>query len=259
MAEVALITGASGGIGENLARLVAGGRRDVVLVARSQDKLEALAGELTRGHGVSATVIAADLSAPDGADRVVSTLIDRRLTIDMLINNAGVGAFGPFAERDASELLRLVQLNVVTLTMLTRHLLPGMVARRRGRILNVASTAAFQPGPLMAAYYASKAYVLSLSEALSDETRGTGVTVTCLCPGPTRTGFQSRAGMERSRLLSVSTVMDSADVARAGYEAMLAGRALVVPGLFNKLGMQMLRIAPRALVPRIVRAMQAER
>jgi short-subunit dehydrogenase len=143
--------------------------------------------------------------------------------------------------------------------LLTKRLVRGMVARRSGRILNVASTAAFQPGPLMAVYYASKAYVLSLSEALAAELQGTGVTVTCFCPGPTRTAFRARAGMERSGLFKALKVMDAAAVAREGYAGMKAGRTLVIPGLLNKLIPQLIRFSPRRVVPRVVMAMQAER
>ena len=153
--------------------------------------------------------------------------------------------------------MRILAVNVVALTALTRQLLPGMLQRRHGRVLNVASTAAFQPGPLMAVYYASKAYVLSLSEALANETAGSGVTVTCLCPGPTRTGFQSRARMNDARLLRVSAVMSAEDVARAGYDGMMAGRTIVIPGALNKAGVQILRISPRALVARVVRGLHA--
>ncbi len=258
MRDVALVTGASGGIGEELARLLAAGGADVVLLARSADKLQSLASELARAHNINASVLSVDLSAPDAADAVVRTLAERQLTIDILANNAGFGTHGEFAQEDPRELERMLYLNVVALTMLTRHLLPGMLERRRGRILNVASTAAFQPGPLMAVYYASKAYVLSLSEALAEETRGTGVTVTCLCPGPTRTGFQSRAHIEDSRLFNVASVMSSPDVARAGYDAMMAGRPLVIPGLMNKVGVQVLRFAPRRIPPKIVRALHSE-
>jgi short-subunit dehydrogenase len=253
MSQTALVTGASSGIGEDLARLLAADGHDVVLLARSADKLQALANSLHREHGVTATALAEDLSRPDAADRVFGGLSSRRIQIDVLINNAGFGTFGEFARSDPAE-----QARMLTLTMLSRSVLPGMIERGRGRILNVASTAAFQPGPLMATYYASKAYVLLFSEALAEETRGTGVTVTCLCPGPTRTAFQSRAGMEKSRLLRVSRVMSSHQVARAGYEGMLAGRSLVIPGLANKLGVLALRLAPRRVVPRIVRALQRE-
>lgn len=259
MPEVALVTGASGGIGEDLARLIAAGRRDVVLLARSAPKLQTLADELSRAHKITATVLAVDLSEPGAADQVARTLAERRINIDMLVNNAGFGTFGEFARENPQEQLRMLQVNVVALTMLTRFLLPAMLERRRGRILNVASTAAFQPGPLMAVYYASKGYVMSLSVALSEETAGTGVTVTCLCPGPTRTGFQERAQMEQSRLFHITSVMRSADVARAGYDAMLAGRALAIPGVANKIGAQSVRFVPRRLGAKIARALNAER
>jgi short-subunit dehydrogenase len=257
MAEVALITGASGGIGEDLARTIAGGGRDVVLLARSAAKLQILADELSRAHKINATVLVADLSAPGAADEVARSLAERRMAIDILVNNAAFGSLGEFARENPQEQLRMLQVNVVALTMLTRFLLPGMLERRRGRILNVASTAAFQPGPLMAVYYASKAYVLSLSLALSEETADSGVTVTCLCPGPTRTGFQERAQLNESRLFRVTSVMSSADVARAGYDAMMAGRALAIPGATNKIGAQAMRFVPRRLAAKITKALNA--
>ena len=259
MAEVALVTGASGGIGEDLARLIAAGGRDVVLLARSAPKLQTLADELTLAYKVSATVLAMDLSIPGAADEIARTLAERRIVIDMLINNAGFGTHGAFARENSVEQSRMLQVNVVALTMLTRLLLPGMIERRRGRILNVASTAAFQPGPVMAVYYASKAYVMSLSLALTEETVDTGVTVTCLCPGPTRTGFQERAQLGKSRLFGVTNVMSSADVARAGYDALLAGRALVVPGMANKIGAQSVRFVPRRVAAKIAGALNADR
>ena len=259
MPDTALITGASGGIGEALARLIAGGGANVVLVARGADRLAALADELSRTYRITATVIAQDLAAPDAIDAIGRQLADRQLTVDILVNNAGFGLYGFFATTSADEEARMLQVNVVALTMLTKLLLPGMVERRHGRVLNVASTAAFQPGPLMAVYYASKAYVLSLSEALSNETSGTGVTVTCLCPGPTETGFQDRANLRESRLFSVLGVADAAGVARAGYDGMMAGKATVIPGLGNRLGVQALRVTPRALVRRVIRTIQSRR
>jgi uncharacterized protein len=258
MPHTALVTGASGGIGEELARLLAAGGANLVLVARSADRLAALAGELSQTHGVKASVIAQDLSAPDAIEIIAGELAARQLTIDILVNNAGFGVYGPFAATPAAEEARMIQVNVAALTMLTKRLLPGMIERRQGRVLNVASTAAFQPGPLMAVYYASKAYVLSFSEALSNETSDTGVTVTCLCPGPTGTGFQDRARLGESRLSALS-VASAAGVARAGYDGMMAGRAIVIPGLANKAGVQAVRVAPRALVRRLVRALQDRR
>jgi uncharacterized protein len=253
MKETALVTGASGGIGEDLARLLAAGGRNVVLLARSADKLQALAGELSAAHRIDATVLAADLSDAGATTEIGRTLSARGMTIDILVNNAGFGTSGSFTREDPDEQLNMLQVNVVALTALTRALLPGMIERKHGRILNVASTAAFQPGPFMAVYYASKAYVLSLSEALAEETAGTGVTVTCLCPGPTSTGFQDRAHVEKSRLFKLTRVARSADVAQAGYDGMLAGRRLVIPGLMNKITAQSIRISPRASVLKIVR------
>ena len=259
MPETALITGASGGIGEELAHLLAAAHIDVVLVARSRDKLAALAVDLVRSHGVQAHVIAQDLALPSAPEAIVQDLAARGLPVDILINNAGFGTYGLFAGTPAEEEARLIQVNITALTMLTKLLLPPMLQRRHGRILNVASTAAFQPGPLMAVYYASKAYVLSFSEALSNETSGTGVTVTCLCPGPTRTGFQERAGMQESRLLSTLAVASAAEVARAGFDGMMAGQAIVVPGVVNRIGVQAIRVTPRAIVRRMIRSINDKR
>jgi short-subunit dehydrogenase len=254
----ALITGASSGIGEDLARLFAADGHNVVLVARSGERLHALAGELRDRKHIDASAVVADLSDPASPDRIARELAERSQPIDVLVNNAGFGQYGLFATVDAVELGRLLQVNIGALTLLTRLLLPGMLSRRSGRVLNVASTAAFQPGPLMAAYYASKAYVLSLSEALAEETRGTGVTITCLCPGPTTTRFQARAGMQKSKLFKMMSTMSSAEVALAGYRGVMSGRRLVIPGLMNKVGAHATRFAPRILPPRIVRALQSE-
>jgi uncharacterized protein len=253
MTETALVTGASSGIGEDLARLIAAGGRHVVLLARSADKLQALANQLSAAHGIDATVVAADLSDSGATSQIARTLTARGITIDMLVNNAGFGTAGSFAAADPHSQRDMLQVNVVALTALTRALLPGMLERKRGRILNVASTAAFQPGPFMTVYYASKAYVLSFSEALAEETAGTGVTVTCLCPGPTHTGFQSRAHIEKSRLFNLARPMQSSDVAQAGYDGMLAGRRLVIAGAMNKIVAQSIRITPRALALKVVR------
>jgi hypothetical protein len=254
-----MITGASSGLGAEFARLAAADKSDVVLVARSVDKLNVIGAALERDHGVRATILAEDLAQPDCAGVIADALAARGIEIDSLINNAGFGTYGPFAETSLEEERQMIDVNIAALTMLMKRLVPGMVARRRGRILNVASTAAFQPGPLMAVYYASKAYVLSLSEALAEELAGTGVTVTCLCPGPTRTGFQARARMERSGLFKVLSVMDAATVARQGYAGMKAGRTLVIPGLLNKLTAQAIRFTPRRVAPKVVRAMQDQR
>jgi len=257
--QTALITGASGGIGLELARLFAAGGYDLVLVARSAGKLEELAGEL-RKYGGAVRVLAKDLARPESPEEVFRELEAAGIAVDVLVNNAGFATYGPFVELDLGRELEELQLNVVTLTHLTKKLLPGMLARRRGGVLNVASTAGFQPGPLMAVYYASKAYVISFSEALAEELSGTGVAVSVLCPGPTATGFQRRAGMEASKLFSgVMQVADAAAVARAGYEGFRAGKRIVIPGLLNKVGVQSIRVSPRALVTRMVKRMQERR
>src|SRR5437870_7149122 len=256
MKETALITGASSGIGLDLARLFAKDGHDVVLVARSEGKLREIAAELERDFGMTAHVIVADLAKPDAPQTLVAQL---PVDVDVLVNNAGFGVLGPFVETDLAKELEMIQVNVVALTHLTKLLLPPMVARRRGRVLNVASTAAFQPGPLMAVYYATKAYVLSFSEAIADELRDSGVTVTALCPGPTETGFAAVADMTTARLFNIAKPMGSAEVARAGYAAMWRGRRVVIPGIKNKLLTQSIRVSPRRMVTTIVRKLQESR
>ena len=256
MKETALITGASSGIGLDLARLFAKDGYDVVLVARSEGKLRELAAELEREFKVKAHVVVADLAKPDAPRQLVDAL---SVDVDVLVNNAGFGVTGPFAETDLAKELEMIAVNVVALTQLTKLLLRPMVARRRGRILNVASTAAFQPGPLMAVYYATKAYVLSFSEAIADELRDSGVTVTALCPGPTETGFAAVADMSATRLFNIAKPMSSIDVARAGLEGMKRGRRVVIPGVKNKLLTQSVRVSPRRMVTTIVRKLQESR
>jgi len=254
--NTALITGASSGIGFEFAHLFARDGNDLVLVARTEDKLRDLASRLESQFGIAATVIATDLAKPNAAQEILVTLQVHEIEIDALVNNAGFGLGGPFVETDLVRELEMIQVNVVALTTLTKLLLPAMVSRRSGRILNVASTAAFQPGPLMAVYYATKAYVLSFSEAIADELRGTGVTVTALCPGPTETGFAAVASLESTRLFNITKPMTSRDVARVGYEAMKSGKRVVIPGMRNKLLTQSIRVTPRRMVTTIVRKLQ---
>lgn len=248
----ALVTGASSGIGLELARLFAADGHDLVLVARRGDALKQLAAELGSRHGVRATVIAADLADPIGPAEIARSVEAAGLEIEFLVNNAGYGMHGRFAQADAAEELAMLQVNVVALTHLTSLFLPAMLARGRGRVMNVASTAAFQPGPLMAVYYASKAYVLSFTEALAEEVRGTGVTVTALCPGPTTSGFQARARMEAARLVRINPFMaDAASVAAAGYAGLMRGKRIVIPGIANKLLAQSVRFAPRVFATKV--------
>ncbi len=251
--RTALVTGATRGIGFELAALLARDRYDLVLVGRNREQLSQNARQLESQHGIRVRVLAKDLSASNAADGIVDALRADMVGIDVLLNNAGFGWNGRFVESDLAEQLSMIQVNVTALMHLTRLLLPAMVARRSGRILNVASTAAFYPGPMMATYYASKAFVLSFSEALAEELRGTGVTVTALCPGPTRTGFQARAGMGNSRRVKSLFVMDAATVAAAGYRALHNGKRVCVPGVLNRLMTMFARILPKAAVLQILR------
>ncbi len=248
----ALITGASGGIGYELAKLFARDRHNLVLVARSADKLAQVAKEL-EPLGVTVRTIALDLAQPPAPKFLFDQLQRESLPIDILINNAGFGAYGDLAQMPESEILGQIQLNITALTQLTRLFLPPMVFRRSGRIMNVASTAAFQPGPHMAVYYATKAYVLSFSEAIANELRSSGVTVTCFCPGATETGFASRAGNDKTRLFKQLGGMKVDQVALDGYRAVMEGRTLAISGAHNWLVAQSTRFAPRKLVTAISR------
>lgn len=253
----ALVTGASWGIGWELATICARDGHDLVLVARSEERLIELEKELSRRYQVSARVVSMDLTEPEAPRALYDELSQAGVEIDVLINNAGFGDVGPFSEADTEKLLGMLQLNVVALTHLTRAFLPGMLGRGRGRILNLASTAAFQPGPFMAVYYATKAYVLSFSEALTGECSGTGVTVTALCPGPTATEFQSRARVGGAKLRRLS-MMEARPVAEEGYRAMMNGKAIVVNGFQNRLLSQSVRFAPRSLVRKVTRWLNSE-
>jgi short-subunit dehydrogenase len=256
--QTALVTGASSGIGYELARIFARDGYHLVLVARHTHTLGEVAAELQQRYGGSVKVMAADLALPQAPEELFATLEGEGVAVDVLVNNAGFGTHGPFAESEARAQLEMMQVNMVALTHLTRLFLPGMRARRWGRILNVASTAAFQPGPLMAVYYASKAYVLSFSEALANELRGSGVSVTALCPGPTRTNFQSRAGIDDTPLMR-GRIMSAQQVAEAGYRGLMAGQVMVIPGLRNRLLAVSVRWLPRRLLTHIVRNIQEKR
>lgn len=256
---IALVTGASSGIGRELARLLARDGYSLVLVARGSAGLSEVAAELRSGHGATVTAIPANLSIPAEIDRLLEKLRMTGTQVDVLVNNAGSGGAGRFAETDLAGELAMIALNVAAVTHLTKALLPAMLARRHGRILNVASTASFQPGPYMAVYYATKAYLLSFSDALAEELKGSGVTVTTLCPGPTRTAFAARAGMRPSRLARSGAVMDAAPVAVAGYQALMRGQRLVVPGFLNKLTAHGGRFLPRSLVIRASAALNRGR
>lgn len=253
MAKTALITGASGGIGEEFAKVFAREGYNLVLVARSENKLLALANSLQSQYGINVQVLPKDLAVPGSPDEIYTELSGTQ--IDALVNNAGYATYGPFIETDLQTELNEMQLNMVTLTHLTKLFLPGMVERGFGQVLNVASTAAFQPGPLMAVYYATKAYVLSFSEAIAKEVEDTGVIVSALCPGPTESGFQQRADMTDSKLVQ-NGLMTAQEVAERGYKGLVKGERVVIPGMSNKIGALSTRFVPRDMVTNIVKNMQ---
>ena len=255
MRQTALVTGASGGIGKAFAEKFAAEGINVILIARSEDTLNHLAQSLQAAHSIEATVIVKDLTDPSAPQAIYDTLEAAGTQVDILVNNAGYATYGLFHTLDMQRELNMIQLNITTLTHLTRLFLPGMVQRGHGKILNLASTAAFAPGPLMAVYYATKAYVLSFSEAIAVELKDTGVTVTVLCPGPTETGFQQRAEMTDSKLVQ-DGLMDIETVVEQGYNALMNGDVVHVPGLMNKLQVLAPRFLPRGMVRRMVRDMQ---
>ena len=256
---VALVTGASSGIGLELARLCAKGGHDLVLTSRNEGKLQELAKYLGGMYRARVEVVPADLAVPTAPAAIMARIIQLGLGVDVLINNAGFGHWGLFGRADSQRVLDMLQVNVVALTHLTRLALPRMVTQHRGRILNVASTAAFAPGPLMAEYYATKAFVLSFSQAIGNELRGTGVTVTALCPGPTRTGFAAQAGLTGANAFALPNVMAVEPVAEAGYRGMMRGKSVVVPGGMNKLLVASRRVVPPWLTLAITRKFQERR
>ena len=248
----ALITGASSGIGRSLAHLFARDGYGLALVARRADALQELAAEIASAHNVRIATFPLDLAKPHSATQLTGELHSSGVHVDVLVNNAGFGMQGAFAALPLDRQLEMIQLNVTTLTALTSYLLPDMLTKGRGGILNVGSIAGFQPGPYMAVYYATKAYVLSFSEALAVELAGSGLRVTCLAPGPTATGFASEAGAEDSVMFR-GDVMNVDDVAQIGYDGWRAGEALVIAGRRNRLRAFAVRLLPRAYVRKIVR------
>lgn len=246
-----LITGASRGIGRSLAAEFARNKHDLVLVARSRDELERVAEQLRNEFGVQVTVLVHDLSRPESPQALFEEVKVLGIEVEVLVNNAGFGNWGRFATTDLPTDVDLIEVNITALTQLMKLFLQPMVDRRRGRVLNVASTGAFQPGPMLATYYASKAYVLSLSEAVACELNKTGVTLTCLCPGATSTSFMDRANMKSLRLFRFG-LMDADTVARIGYRGTMAGRRIVIPGMANRVLAFSVRLAPRRFVTRLV-------
>jgi short-subunit dehydrogenase len=258
MSQTALVTGASSGIGREFAVLLASHGHNLVLVARRADELNQLKSKVEIDYGVRACVFSKNLADVSACDDLHAELKRQGITVDILINNAGFGDYALFSQADWKKLDDMMQLNMVTLTRMTKLFLPGMLERRQGRILNVASTAGFQPGPLMAVYFATKAYVLSFSQALASEVEGTGVTVTTLCPGPTQSGFSDAAAAGKSKLFR-RKLRSSREVAKFGYRAMMKGKLVAIHGIGNWLLINSTRLAPRRILLKVVRGMVGER
>ena len=254
----ALVTGASSGIGYELAKILARNGYNLVLVARSQKQLAELATELENNYNISVYVLVKDLSKDGAAQEIFDELSKASIHVDVLVNNAGFTNYGFFTETNLQSELNMMHVNMISLMHLTKLFLPRMIERGEGKIMNVASIAAFLPGPLMANYYATKAYVLHFSEALLNELQGSGVTVTALCPGPTQSGFQERGGLGDIRLME-GKIPTSESVAKVGYRGMMNGKAIVIPGLGNKLLAFSIRFSPRGIVGKIVRYLQESR
>jgi uncharacterized protein len=257
MTKTALITGASGGIGYELARIHAENGGDLVLVARNKEKLDELKKELEENHGISVYTIQKDLSLHGAAYDVYNKVNDLNIEVDYLINNAGFGDVKHFVRTDWPKQEKMINLNITTLTHLSRLFLPDMISRGSGRILNVASVAAFVPGPTMSVYFASKAFVLSFSEAVAEEVRGKGITVTALCPGPTESDFHTVA--HDGDITKDRKMPTSREVARYGYRAMMKGRVVAVPGFDNKFLLALIWFLPKRIIVRIVRRIQERR
>ncbi len=256
MNKTALITGASSGIGLELARVHAKHGDNLVLVARNKSKLDELKSEIEKQYKVKVYVIVKDLSLPSSAQEVYDEINQQNITVDFLINNAGFGDYGMFVETDWNKEERMINLNITTLTLFTKLFLKDMIQRGNGKVMNVASTAAFQPGTTMAVYYATKAYVLSFSEAINNEVNGKGVTITALCPGPTRSGFQDVAAINETRMVRDRKLPSSKDVAEFGYKAMMKGKTVAIHGILNYLVANSVRFFPRAMVLKVARFIQ---
>jgi uncharacterized protein len=257
--KTALITGGTSGIGFELAKQFANNGYDLVITGRKMSRLIPAAAELHEDFNVQVVPIENNLSDPNSPQKLLEAIQIRELEIDVLVNNAGFATQGAFVDIDIQKELDMIQVNISALTHITKLFLPKMIARGSGYILNIASTAAFQPGPFYAAYFATKAYVLSLSEALAEELRGTGVTVTALCPGPTKTGFADRAGTKGKGLFKEGGLLSAKDVARIGFEGLIKEKVVVITGTKNKLLIFMLRLAPRNLVTAMVSYLQDKR
>ncbi len=259
MKNTAVITGASGGLGREFARLFAKDGYNLILAARNGEKLQKLKEETEKEYGVTAEIFICDLSETEAPEKLFAFCEEKQAEIAALVNNAGFGDFGEFYRSDLTKQTEMVQVNDMALMRLTRLILPQMIARKSGKILNVASVAAFAPGPLMSVYYATKAFVLSFTEALAVETKPYNVSITALCPGPTKTGFESAAALEKSGLFKNLKNADAAKTAAFGYKKMNKGKVIAVHGAGNRFLVRMMKFAPRALVRKCVYKIQKEK
>jgi len=254
-----LITGASSGIGYELAKVFAEQGHHLILTARSESKLQELKASVESQYKVQAEVIPGDLSKPEGSQKLFQAIQNKGLSINILVNNAGFGDHGFFHESNLEKDKEMIQVNITSLIELTHLFLPSLLKARSGKIMNVASTAAFQPGPLMAVYYATKAFVLFFSEGLCEELKGTAVTVTALCPGPTQSGFQKVANLKDVSLLDATPMATSHSVAVYGYKALMRNQVVAIPGVMNNVMATLIRFVPRAIVRRLVMKLQQKR
>jgi len=257
MSQTALVTGASGGIGYEFAKVLASQKYNLVLIARNVDKLFEIKQKFEDDYKVKVMIVPVDLTIPMVSEQLFHELDTKKIQIDVLINNAGIGDYGKFSQTDWKKEDQLIQLNIVSLTHLTKFFMKGMIERGSGRIVNVASTAGFLPGPIMSVYFATKAYVISFSQAIACELKGTGVTVTTLCPGPTESGFQTASYMGDSKIVKVRKMATSEEVAQYGYKAMMRGQSVAIHGKLNNfLVFAAQRILPRSAVVNMVRKQQ---
>lgn len=255
MSKTALITGASGGIGLELSGIHAKQGGNLVLVARNKSRLDEIKSEFETKYKVSVYTIGKDLSVADSAKEVYEEVKKQNISVDYLINNAGFGDYGLFAETDWEKEKRMIHLNITTLTQLTKLFLPDLIKQGGGKIMNLGSTASFQPGPLMAVYFATKAYVLSFSEALNNEVADKGITVTALCPGLTESGFVDAAAMNKSKMAKNKKIPTSKEVAEYGYKAMMKGKSVAIHGFMNRIMANSGKFAPRKLTVKITRSL----
>lgn len=259
MSKTALITGGSGGIGFELAKLHAKNGDNLILVARSKERLEIIKKDLEEEYGIKVDVITKDLSLSGSTEELYNEVKYMKVKVDYLINNAGFGLFGEFSETNWEKELSMINLNIIALTHLTKSFIRDMKLSGGGRIMNVASTAAFQPGPRMAIYYATKAFVLHFTEALAEELDGTNISITAFCPGATDTQFQKESKMEKTKLVSLMSLDDVVTVSKYGFDAMMEGKRIAIPGVIHKISSKSYRFLPRNIITKIVGMIQKEK